>query len=141
MSSWLRRIPATSLIAGVLLLAAMNTYATVLCIRHNGSRALEEADWHGRCATCPADTGQPADQQRSSSETCIDLPILLFSAASLTAMSEPLAGTIQWLLPVQLPMLDTTTLLRPPLTVRLLVHANVLRFVSPDLDRHVVRLI
>lgn len=57
----------------VLLLAAMNCNATVLCIEPDGSITYEVTDAHGRCAPCPGSTEK---DQTSDSDNCVDVPLV-----------------------------------------------------------------
>lgn len=61
----------------VLLLAAMNCHATVLCIEADGSVTYEVTDAHGRCAPCP--NSQEGGEQSSDSDDCVDIQLVSLS--------------------------------------------------------------
>lgn len=57
----------------VILLAAMNCYAAVLCVETDGSVTYEVTDAHGRCAPCP---DSHEGEQSSDSDDCVDIRLV-----------------------------------------------------------------
>ena len=71
----------------LLLLAAMNFRAGVLCVEPDGSVAYEVTDAHGRCAPCP---GSPNQGQPATADNCVDLPLLSSSDFKMSDTSTAL---------------------------------------------------
>ena len=101
MSSWLHRTRANCILSLVLLFGAINSYATVICLRSDGSRTVETTDGGGHCKPCPAPLRSERDSERAPSHTCVDLPVLIFSSTKLPTVNKEAPPQIKWLpLPV-----------------------------------------
>lgn len=70
----------------VLLLAAMNCYAAVLCVEADGSVTYEVTDAHGRCTPCPDSHDK---EQSTDSGDCVDIQLVSSSDIKVDDASKP----------------------------------------------------